>query len=127
MLYFINILLSYTIYTIFAYHIKLYIMFRIKEILSNTVTDDGKKATIVWLSNKIKMAQPNVNNIVNSKAKPTIDTLQSIATALNVEVWELFERKSTTEITALIEFNNEFYKAETLEELKEVIKKIEEK
>lgn len=61
------------------------------------------------------------------QGNPTIETLGKIAAALNVEVWELFECKGQTELTALVEYQNEFYKAETLEELRTVVDTIENK
>ena len=61
----------------------------------------------------------------NINGNPTIETLQKIAVALDVEITELFSVKSSRELTALIEHRNKFYKAETLEELKDIVRKIE--
>ncbi|MDH6343336.1 transcriptional regulator with XRE-family HTH domain [Parabacteroides sp. PFB2-12] len=59
---------------------------RIKEILKK------KGATAVWLAGEIGITQPNMSNIVSGKSKPSLDTLENIATALNVPIAELFEQ-----------------------------------
>lgn len=62
----------------------------------------------------------------NINGNPTIETLEKIANALKVEFWELFTSDtSRSELTALIEYKNTFYKADTLDGLKDIIKKIE--
>jgi len=63
----------------------------------------------------------------NINGNPTIETLQKIAVALDVEITELFSVKSSAELTALVEHQNKFYKAETLEGLKDIVRKIENK
>ena len=62
---------------------------RIKETLQN------KGLTGVWLASKIGITRPNMSNIVSGKSKPSLDTLERIADALNVPVTELFEQPST--------------------------------
>lgn len=62
----------------------------------------------------------------NINGNPTIETLEKIANALKVEFWELFTSDTSKhELTALIEYKNTFYKADTLDGLKDIIKKIE--
>lgn len=68
----------------------------------------------------------NVGLSQQINGNPTIETLEKIANALNVEFWELFTSDtSRSELTALIEYKNTFYKADTLDGLKDIIKKIE--
>lgn len=57
---------------------------KIKELLSK----QGK--TAVWLSKQIGVTDVNTRNIVNGVIKPKLDTLEKIAKALNVPMWELF-------------------------------------
>lgn len=57
---------------------------RIKEIL----LDKGK--TAAWLSREIGITDVNTRNIVNGSVKPKLDTLERIASALDVPVWQLF-------------------------------------
>lgn len=62
----------------------------------------------------------------NINGNPTIETLEKIANALKVEFWELFTSDtSRSELTALIEYKNTFYKADTLDGLKDIVKNIE--
>ena len=62
---------------------------RIKEVLKD------KGFTGVWLASKIGITRPNMSNIVSGKSKPSLDTLERIADALNVPITELFEQPST--------------------------------
>lgn len=88
---------------------------RIKEILKE------QGGTSLSLAEKVGITRPNMSNIVNGKTKPSLDTLERIATALNVEIWELFERTGTTELNAFVEYKEEIYKATTIKELEGVI------
>jgi len=62
---------------------------RIKEVLKE------KGLTAVWLASQIEITQPNMSNIVSGKSKPSLDTLERIADALNVPITELFIQPST--------------------------------
>ena len=66
---------------------------RIKEVLKE------KGVTSVWLSSQIGITQPNMSNIVSGKSKPSLDTLERIASALGVPVTDLFAPPSTDVIT----------------------------
>lgn len=57
---------------------------RIKDILS----EQGE--TAVWLSKEIGITDVNTRNIVNGVIKPKLDTLEKIAAALEVPMWQLF-------------------------------------
>jgi transcriptional regulator with XRE-family HTH domain len=43
----------------------------------------------------IGIAQPSMSNIVNGKSMPSLETLEKIATALEVPFTELFEQPKT--------------------------------
>ena len=58
---------------------------RIKEILKE------KKITAISLADTVGMAQPSMSNIVNGKVMPSIETLERIATALDVPFTSLFD------------------------------------
>ena len=62
---------------------------RIKEVLKE------KGLTAVWLASQIEITQPNMSNIVSGKSKPSLDTLERIAVALNAPIVELFEQPSS--------------------------------
>lgn len=60
------------------------------------------------------------------KGNPTIGTLEKIASALNVEVWELFTRSTDKgDFIAIIKNGNKFYSATSFAELKDLINNIE--
>lgn len=97
-------------------------MFRIKEILNNTITEEGKKATAVWLADKIGLAQPNTNNIVNNKAKPSWENLIKIAEVLNVPIKELFADDG---INGFIKANGEVHEINSIDDIKKLLSEIE--
>lgn len=96
---------------------------RIKELIKERGFTQQEFADLLGMS-RVGLAQ-----IVNGK--PSYTTLEKIATALNVPMWELFastEEIKGVELTALIEHKGSFYKATTIEELEKIvaeIKKIE--
>lgn len=59
---------------------------RIKEVAKE------KKVSISTLASMIGITQPNLSNIVNDKSKPSLDTLEKIANALDVPITELFSK-----------------------------------
>lgn len=66
----------------------------------------------------------------NLSRNPTIGTLQKIANAIGCNVGDFFSDElkiEKPELTALIRFRGQLYQADTIEELKEVVKMIEEK
>jgi len=67
--------------------------FRIKEILKE------RGITALTLAKDIEMTQANLSNIMTGKTKPSLDTLEKIADALNVPITDLFERPKQNIIT----------------------------
>lgn len=59
---------------------------RIKDVLKE------KNMTVVSLAGIIGITQPNMSNIVNGKSAPSLDTLDKIASALEVDITELFNQ-----------------------------------
>lgn len=59
---------------------------RIKSILKE------KGMTNIAIADKVGITRPNMSNIVNGKTKPSLETLDKIADALNVHISELFEK-----------------------------------
>lgn len=66
---------------------------RIKNILKE------KGMTNIAIADKVGITRPNMSNIVNGKTKPSLDTLEKIAEALNVHISELFEQPKQNIIT----------------------------
>lgn len=78
---------------------------------------------------KMNTTRQNLYAILKS---PSYPTLEKVAEALNVPMWELFVSPndiiSTNEdLTALIQHKGDFYKATTIAELEGIVEKIKEK
>lgn len=57
---------------------------RIKELM------DEKGVKSIQLSEMIGISKVSISNLLNGKLTPSFDTLEKIATALNVPMWQLF-------------------------------------
>jgi len=88
---------------------------------------DGEKATANLLAKKIGVSQPYMSNLVNNKVTPSLTLLQKIAEAFQVTLPDLFTNEKQTEIISLTEFEGNYYKAYTLNELKSIVEIIEDK
>lgn len=77
------------------------------------------------LAEKIGLSRVGLSKAINGN--PTVDTLERIATALNVPITELFNAGTNEELTALIQHKGDFYKATTIAELENIVAKIKEK
>ncbi len=92
---------------------------RLKEIC------ERKDITRIQIEDSTGLKKGYLSDLFNGKCNPTIETLQKIADALKVELWELFTSStSQEELTALISHKGDFYKASTIEELEKVVEKI---
>jgi len=78
---------------------------RIKEILKE------KGLTVVTLAGLVGITQPNMSNIVNGNSNPSIETLEKIATALDVPVAELLQSES--ELYGLVLYKGKTYKIDS--------------
>lgn len=65
-------------------------LLRIKEV------SKAKGVSITKLAELVGITQPNMSNIANGKTSPSLELLERISSALNVEVTELFAPKSNT-------------------------------
>ena len=78
-------------------------MDNVKELLGKRIKElrKAKKLTQEELAEKIGIGTPNISYFETGKFSPAIDTLQKIAMALGVEIYELYmfqPLKSTQEI-----------------------------
>ena len=55
----------------------------------------------------------------NINGNPTMETLQKIASALNVQVWELFTASTTGEINGFLEYRGTINKIQSREDLQQ--------
>lgn len=96
---------------------------RIKELLKE------KGITQQELSDILGVSYQSIKQTLNAPSVTT-STLEKIATALNVPLWQLFASPDDVkgeELTALIHHKGEFYKANTIAELEKIVAEIKEK
>ena len=91
-------------------------MLIIKELLKQ------KGITQIELAKKIGITPSALLQSITGNT--SVSRLKELADALNVSIGELFESTSKKELTALVSYKGEFFKANTLEELEEVVSKI---
>nr|DAM29551.1 MAG TPA: helix-turn-helix domain protein [Caudoviricetes sp.] len=91
---------------------------RIKEVIK----EEG--FTVQSVADKIGKSKQSLHGIIE-KGNPTINTLSDIADAINVPINRLYEEVTNkSELTALIQYKENFYKADTIEELENIVAKI---
>ena len=94
-------------------------MYRIDEILKERGITKTKLAEMIGISK---------GTLSNNLKEPSIQTLKIISEKLNIPLLDLFiDERKTNELTALIEFKGEFFKANTVNELEKILAIIKEK
>ena len=83
---------------------------RIKEVCKE------KGVKVMDLSTMIGVSQTNTSNIIYGKVNPSLETLEKIASALNVRITELFEEP--TNINGYIELDGIIHKVTSKEDIK---------
>lgn len=91
---------------------------RIKDIIKE------KGTTMSEVAEKIGTKQAALSRAISEGGNPTLSLLQRTADALNVPITELFITDSPNELTALIDHHGQLYRANSIEELEEIIQKI---
>lgn len=100
---------------------------RIKEILQQ----QGKTAK--ELSEMIGKSPQHLNSIIHGHSGQSINSLQMVADALGVPIWQLFEGSqespatSSGDLVALVRNHGQLYQANTIEELEDLINIIKNK
>ena len=89
---------------------------RIKEVCKE------KGVKVMDLSTMIGVSQTNTSNIINGKVNPSHETLEKIASALNVRITELFEEP--TNINGYIELDGTIHKVTSKEDIKKLAEKL---
>ncbi|NDV15567.1 helix-turn-helix domain-containing protein [Muricauda sp. TY007] len=91
-------------------------MIRVKEILKE------KGRTQIELAEKLKMSPVGLSKLINGN--PTLETMQKIADALDVEVKDLFSSKAgDSEPFGFVQYQNVIHKISSMDELKNLIDK----
>jgi len=94
-------------------------MLRIKQLIK----EHG--FTQAEFAEKLNITRVGLSQLINGK--PSYSTLEKMAAALNVPIWQLFisrEEAAGRQLNALIECNGNFFKASTIEELENIIAQI---
>ena len=91
---------------------------RIKEIIKN------KGLTMQEFADKLGIARVNLTKTINGN--PTVETLQKIADALNVDFIDLFVPQREG-ITGYIEYEGEVYKINSISDIEKLLKEIKDK
>lgn len=76
-----------------------------------------KGTTIKEISDKMGMDASNLSGSL--KGNPKLSTLQEVANALGVEVYDLFERRRT--LNGFVKFKDKVYEIKTREDLLKVL------
>lgn len=87
---------------------------RINEVL------EEKGMSVAELGRRVGVSRASMHNTI-SKDNPTIETLQSIAKALEVPITSLFKSEESEDLSALIDRKNKLYRATTQEELENLV------
>lgn len=91
---------------------------RIKDVLK------AKGYSIQSLADKMGINRVNLSSSINGN--PTVETLQKIATALGVEVWELFTASTNKgNLCGFIKYRNNIYEIDSLEKLRNLLREVE--
>lgn len=79
----------------------------------------AKGMTQAELAAKLGISRVALNNQLD---KPSYPTLEKIAVALDVPIWQLFKAPAEVlPLTALVEFDGKTYAAHTAEELEDIL------
>lgn len=93
---------------------------RIREIL------ESKEVKVSSLAETVGITRANMSNIVNGKSTPSLETLEKIANALEVDITDLFTPSSTGGIIGVIRIGDTNYNINSVPDLSNLLDKIEE-
>lgn len=96
------------------------IQLRIKELCKE------RGVTLVALAEKIGISRTSLTLISNAQQKPSLETIEKIAKALECDVIDLFDQKPDSgSFIAMVKDGKDMYSATSLDELKKIITAIE--
>lgn len=90
---------------------------KIREIM------ESKDIKVSSLAETVGITRANMSNIVNGKSTPSLDTLERIATALNVDITDLFKKNDSGEdVNGYIKVKGTVYEIHSFDDLENVLK-----
>ena len=92
---------------------------RIREIL------ESKDIKVSSLAETFGITRANMSNIVNGKSTPSLETLEKIANALEVDITELFAPSSSGGIIGVIRIRDTNYNINSVLDLSRLLDRIE--
>ena len=92
---------------------------RIREIL------ESKDIKVSSLAETVGITRANMSNIVNGKSTPSLETLEKIANALEVDITELFAPSSSGGIIGVIRIRDTNYNINSVADLSRLLDGIE--
>lgn len=92
---------------------------RIREIL------ESKDTKVSSLAETVGITRANMSNIVNGKSTPSLETLEKIANALEVDITELFAPSSSGGIIGVIRIRDTNYNINSVLDLSRLLDRIE--
>ncbi len=92
---------------------------RIREIL------ESKDIKVSSLAETVGITRANMSNIVNGKSTPSLETLEKIANALEVDITELFAPSSSGGIIGVIRIRDTNYNINSVPDLSRLLDRIE--
>mgnify|MGYP005875536381 CR=1 len=92
---------------------------RIREIL------ESKDIKVSSLAETVGITRANMSNIVNGKSTPSLETLEKIANALEVDITELFAPSSSGGIIGVIRIRDTNYNINSVLDLSRLLDRIE--
>ena len=92
---------------------------RIREIL------ESKDIKVSSLAETVGITRANMSNIVNGKSTPSLETLEKIANALEVDITELFAPSSSGGIIGVIRIRDTNYNINSVSDLSRLLDRIE--
>jgi transcriptional regulator with XRE-family HTH domain len=91
---------------------------RIREIL------EGKEVKVSSLAEAVGITRANMSNIVNGKSTPSLETLERIANALEVDITEMFIPSSSGGIIGVIRIGDTNYNINSVPDLEKLLNRI---
>lgn len=84
---------------------------------------EKKDTKVSSLAEMVGITRANMSNIVNGKSTPSLDTLERIANALNVDITDLFKKNDSGEdVNGFVRVKGTIYEIHSFDDLEKVLK-----
>lgn len=93
-------------------------MLRVKDICKQ------KGITLKQLAERMDVAPEVVTRMLSENGNPTLSSLENIAKALGVEVYELFDNLNTDKVRGYLEVGKETYRINNFNDLQTIYTKL---